>query len=145
MRPAKLVGRFHKLQPLIYLAPNTAGQTIRLTLNEGRKYFTTAFTNYLLILTREENTGAAGEDLAQVLTVLSETDRITTATGTTVGLNTPGRYRYEVYGQNSNSNTNPNNAAVVGLVERGLCIITDPGVYYDVPTITIADDIIFGQ
>ena len=130
---------------MIYLAPNTASQTIRLTLNEGRQYFATAFTHYLFILTREENTGAAGEDLAQVLTVLSETDRITTCTGTTIGLNTPGRYRYEVYGQNSNSNTNPLNAAVVGLVERGSAILTDSTTYFDTPSITISDDIIAGQ
>ena len=138
-------GLFHNLQPLIYLTPNTAGQTIRLTLNEGRQYYSTAFTHYLFILTREENTSVAGDELAQVLTVVSENDRITPWTGTTVGLNTPGRYRYEVYGQNSNSNIDPANAAVVGLVERGSCILTDATTYFTTPSITISDDIIAGQ
>jgi len=130
---------------VIYLTPNTAGQTVRLTLNEGRQYFTTAFTHYLVVITREENSTETGLNLAQVATVVSENDRVTTLTLTTVTLIMKGRYRYEVYGQNSNSNLDPTNAAVVGLVERGTCILNDGTAPYVTPTDTIPNDFIFGQ
>lgn len=130
---------------MIYLTPNTAGQTVRLTLNEGRQYFTTAFTHYLVVITREENSTETGLNLAQVATVVSENDRVTTLTLTTVTLIMKGRYRYEVYGQNSNSNLDPTNASVVGLVERGTCILNDGTAPYDTPTDTIPNDFIFGQ
>lgn len=126
---------------MFYLDANTAGQTIHLTLYEGRSYYATAFTHYLLILTREENS-TGGLDLAQVPTIVSENERDTTLTITTVPLTAHGMYRYDVYGQNSGSNTNPNDASVVGLVEQGTCIIRDTTVYYDVPNITIPDDVI---
>jgi hypothetical protein len=96
----------------------------------------------LLILTHEENS-TAGNELAQVAVIVNESQRITTLTVTTVGLTLPGRYRYDVYGQNSAINTNPNDAAVVGLCERGLAQLTDGAIYYDIPNITIQDDIIY--
>jgi hypothetical protein len=126
---------------MIYLQPNTAAQTLYLTLNEGRTYFTTAFTNYLLVLTREENS-TTGFDLAQVVVVVYENTRTTKITVTTVGITSPGKYRYDVYGQNSANNTDPEDASVVGLVERGLCEIADLTVYFDSPNITIPNDVI---
>ena len=48
---------------MVYLNTNTANQTLRLTLDEARQYFSTAFTHYLLILTHEENS-TAGNSLA---------------------------------------------------------------------------------
>jgi len=127
---------------MVYLNTNTANQTLRLTLDEARQYFSTAFTHYLLILTHEENS-TAGNELAQVAVIVNESQRITTLTVTTVGLTLPGRYRYDVYGQNSTVNTDPNDAAVVGLCERGLAQLTDGAIYYDIPNITISDDIIY--
>lgn len=124
---------------MIYLQPNTANQNLYLTLAEGRTFFDVAFTYYLFILTREENS-TSGLDLAQVATVVYENDRTTKITITTVPLVTPGRYRYEVYGQNSAVNLDPENASVVGLVERGWCVMADNNVYFDIPTITIPDD-----
>ncbi len=84
-----------------------------------------------------------GNSIAQVPPIVVENQRYTELTVTTVGLTLPGRYRYDVYGQNSNSNTNPNNASVVGICERGYLYLNDSGVYFDVPTITIQDDIIY--
>lgn len=127
---------------MVYLNTNTANQTLRLTLDEARQYFSTAFTHYLLILTHEENS-TAGNELAQVAVIVNESQRITTLTVTTVGLTLPGRYRYDVYGQNSAVNTDPNDAAVVGLCERGLAQLTDGAIYYDIPNIIISDDIIY--
>lgn len=125
-----------------YLTTNQAGQIMRLALDESRQYFATAFTHYLLILTHEENS-TTGTYLAQVPTIVNENQRITTLTVTTVGLTLAGRYRYEVYGQNSAVNTDPNDASVVGLCRIGWAVMSDATTYYDLPTITINDDIIY--
>lgn len=125
------------------LNTNTANQTLRLTLDEGRQYFSTAFTHYLLVLTHEENS-TTGTDLAQVPTIVAENQRITTLTITTIGLTLAGRYRYEVYGQNSSNNLNPSDDSVVGLVEIGWIDLVDATQYYEIPNITIQDDVIYG-
>jgi magnesium-transporting ATPase (P-type) len=121
---------------------NTSNQTLRLTLDEGRQYFSTAFTHYLLVLTHEENS-TTGTDLAQVPQIVAENQRITTLNVTTVGLTLVGRYRYEAYGQNSPSNLNPSDDSVVGLVEIGWLDLVDATEYYDIPNITIQDDVIY--
>jgi hypothetical protein len=127
---------------MVYLNTNTAGQTLRLSLDEARQYYSTAFTDYLLLIYHEENSNV-GNSIAQVPPIVVENQRYTELTVTTIGLTLPGRYRYDVYGQNSNSNTDPNDASVVGICERGYLYLNDSGVYFDVPTITIQDDIIY--
>jgi magnesium-transporting ATPase (P-type) len=127
---------------MIYLNTNTANQQVYLSLDEARQYYSTAFTHYLIILTHEENS-TTGSDLAQVATIVNETVRFTQLTITTVGLTLAGRYRYEVYGQNSAVNTNPTNAAVVGIVERGYAVLNDNTSWFDVPINTIPNDIIY--
>jgi len=127
---------------MVYLNTNTAGQTLKLSLDEARQYYSTAFTDYLLLIYHEENSNV-GNSIAQVPPIVVENQRYTELTVTTIGLTLPGRYRYDVYGQNSNSNTEPNDASVVGLCERGYLYLNDSGVYFDVPTITIQDDIIY--
>jgi len=125
-----------------YLTTNQAGQILRLSLDESRQYFAAAFTNYLVILTHEENS-TTGTDLAQVATIFNENQRITTLIITTAGLTISGRYRYSVYGQNSAINLNPNDASVVGLCRIGWAVMSDATTYYDLPNITINDDIIY--
>lgn len=127
---------------MVYLNTNTASQTLRLTLDEARQYYATAFTDYLLLIYHEENSNV-GNSIAQVPTITNENQRYTTLEVTTVGLTLPGRYRYDVYGQNSSTNTDPNDASVVGICERGYLYLNDSGVYFDVPSITIQDDIIY--
>jgi len=127
---------------MIYLTTNTANQQVYLSLDEARQYYSTAFTNYLIILTHEENS-TTGNKLAQVATIVSESVRVTHLTITTIGLTLAGRYRYEVYGQNSAVNTNPTNAAVVGIVERGYAVLNDNTSWFDVPINTIPNDIIY--
>jgi hypothetical protein len=124
---------------MIYLLTDTANQTTYLTLNEGRSYYATAFTDYLLVLTYE----MTGETLGQVVSITSENERITTIELTTETLVNAGRYRYEVYGQNSNSNTNPTDASVVGLVEKGIIELTKSVNYYDISNPTIPVDYIY--
>jgi len=125
-----------------YLTTNLAGQTLRLTLNETRQYFAATFTHFLLIITHEENS-TAGDSVAQVPAIVLENQRITQLTVTTVSLTLQGRYRYYVYGQNSAVNLDPNNAAVVGLCKIGTIELVNSTQYYDVPSITITDDIIY--
>jgi hypothetical protein len=124
---------------MVYLNTNTANQYAWLSLDEGRAYFNVAFTNYLLILTYE----MTGEKLAQVVDVVMESQRVTKIRLTTVGLVDAGKYKYEVYGQNSAVNLDPTDASVVGLVERGSMILQDGTIYFDVSTPTIPVDVIY--
>lgn len=127
---------------MIYLDTNTSNQLVRLSLDESRQYFSTSFAHYLFILVHEENS-TAGVDLSQVATIVGENQRITILNITTIGLTLAGRYRYEVYGQNSSSNLNPADASVVGLCEIGWCEMSDGSTAYDIQDITIQDDIIY--
>lgn len=124
---------------MVYLNTNTANQYAWFSLDEGRAYFNVAFTNYLLILTYE----MTGEKLAQVVDVVMESQRVTKIRLTTVGLIDAGKYKYEVYGQNSAVNLDPTDASVVGLVERGSMILQDGTIYFDVSTPTIPVDVIY--
>lgn len=127
---------------MIYLTTDTASQVVRLSLDEARQYYATPFTHYLLILTHEENS-VVGVSLAQVPTIVSESQRITTMSITTTSLTLSGRYRYEVYGQNSASNLDPESPSVVGICERGWSVMSDSTNYYNVPTITLNNDVIY--
>jgi hypothetical protein len=124
---------------MVYLNTNTANQYAWLSLDEGRAYFNVAFTNYLLVLTYE----MTGEQLAQVVEVITENERVTKIRLTTVGLTDAGKYKYDVYGQNSAVNLDPQNASVVGLVERGSMILQDGTIYFDVSSPTIPVDVIY--
>jgi hypothetical protein len=127
---------------MVYLNANTANQVLRLSLDEARQYYSTPFTHYLLILEHEENS-TSGVSLAQVPTIVSESQRITTMTITTIPLTITGRYRYRVYGQNSSSNLDPNHPSVVGLCEIGWATMSDATTYYDLPNLTINNDYIY--
>jgi hypothetical protein len=124
---------------MVYLNTNTANQYAWLSLDEGRQYFNVAFTYYLLIMTYE----MTGEQLAQVVEVVNENERVTKIRLTTVGLTDAGKYKYDVYGQNSAVNLDPTNASVVGLVERGSMILQDGTIYFDVSSPTIPVDVIY--
>jgi hypothetical protein len=123
---------------------NTADQILRLTLAEGRQYFTEDFTDYLIVITREEKS-PTGLTLAQVPVVVLENDRWTTLEITTVGLTTTGQYRYIVYGQNSDSNIDPLDSDVVGEVEQGWLTLIGDSEIFVTPQITISNDKIYGQ
>ena len=124
---------------MVYLNTNTANQYAYLSLDEGRAYFNVAFTHYLLVMTYE----MTGEQLAQVVEVINENERVTKIRLTTVGLVDAGRYHYEVYGQNSANNIDPTNAAVLGLIEKSLMILQDGTIFFDVSSPTIPVDVIY--
>lgn len=127
---------------MLILTPNQANQTARLTLNEGRTKLGD-YTHYLLILSFDDTGLETENTLAQVVTVTEESARVTTFTCTTVGLDYQGKYWYKVYGQNSASNTDPEDASVVGLVEQGSAIITNNASQY-VDTTTTDNATIYG-
>ena len=127
---------------MIYLQTDTPAQTVYLQLDETRQYFATPFTHYLFILTHEENS-TTGRKVAQVAQIVNENVRITELLVTTDRITLAGRYRYDVYGQNSGSNTNPNNASVVGLLKRGYVVLTANTQWFDVPSSIIPNDIIY--
>lgn len=118
---------------MVYLQHNTAAQTAYFTLDEGRAFYSTAFTHYLMVMVLD---GVAvegeGEQLAQVVTIVNENPRATEITLTTIGLTNSGTYQYYFYGQNSSSNIDPLNAAVVGLVERGTLIIESVADHFEI-------------
>jgi hypothetical protein len=125
---------------MITLNANQANQTVLLSLREMRQVLSSAFTHYLLIITQDDN-GESGVQLAQVPAIAYENDRITSLTVTTVTLTRGGTYRYEIYGQNSASNLNPNNSSVVGSVAIGTVRMNDTTEYFDEPIIDIPLDI----
>jgi magnesium-transporting ATPase (P-type) len=127
---------------MIYLQTNTSDQQVFLSLDEARQYFATPYTDYLIVLTHEENS-TTGNDLAQVATIVNENVRITQLLITTVGLTLAGRYRYEVYGQNSAVNTDPTSGLVIGLCQRGYAVLNHNTEWFDVPVVTIPNDIIY--
>jgi hypothetical protein len=123
-----------------YLQNNTSEQKLYLSLFEGR-YTLAAFSHYMIGFIHEENSNV-GESLYQVPTIVSDGSRYTELEVTTIGLTNSGRYRYIVYGQNSSSNINPEDNAVVGIVEIGYLVIGTDTEFYDVPQNTILNDII---
>jgi hypothetical protein len=127
---------------MIYLQTNQIQQTVFLSLDETRQYFATPFTHYLFILTHEENS-TTGRKWPQVATIVNENVRITELSISTDKITLAGRYRYDVYGQNSANNINPNNASVVGLLKRGYAVLNDTTSWFDVPINTIPNDIIY--
>jgi hypothetical protein len=129
---------------MIYFNVNQAGQDAWLSLDEARQYYSTPFTDYLMMLTHEENS-VVGESIAQVPNVVTENVRTTHLQVTTIGLTLAGRYRYEVYGQNSASNTDINSPVVVGLLQRGTAVLFDGQQYFDVPNTSLNNDIIYGE
>lgn len=134
---------------MITLAPNSSDeQFIYLTLQEAKKDFDT-FTHYLVIFTSM----ASQDTFAMVGNVEVDNARYTKlsvytnqplGTSGRVYLTQSGQYTYDVYGQNSSTNLTPTDASVEGLIERGTLTVTgETG--YDIPSISIPDNVIYYQ
>lgn len=128
-----------------YLQTNTASQTLLLSLEEGVLLLTT-FTDYLLIIQNETTL----EEFAVIPTLISTNERITTLSISTnaddaingsILITDGGRYNYVIYGQNSNTNLDPNDSDVVGEIKRGYIEFTTLTQYFDQPSLTIPNDI----
>jgi hypothetical protein len=128
-----------------YLQTNTASQTLLLSLEEG-VLLLPPFTDYLLILQNEITL-----QLFPVIPILIDSnERITTLSINTdtdepeegcVLITQSGRYNYIIYGQNSSTNLDPEDAVVVGELKRGFIEFTALTEYFDQPNLTIPNDI----
>ena len=134
---------------MIHLNPNSSSpQSIYLTLSEMRKDFA-VFTNYLVLF----QSMASKEDYYFIGNVDTDNARYTTLevytnedsrTSGKVLLTESGIYTYKVWGQNSSTNLNPTDDAVVALLEQGTLNVAG-ATGYDIPDITIPDNIIYYQ
>jgi hypothetical protein len=131
---------------MIRLLPNTAGNIVYLTLKEKDKDLGTV-SNYLMLLEHQ----ISRQKYYLILDTNEDNERYTEATIDTntdapasgnILLTETGLYWYFVYGQNSDSNLDPDNA--VGLFQKGVCNVKDSeATYFDVPDITQSTDTIY--
>jgi hypothetical protein len=134
---------------MIYLVKNTAAQLLYLTLKEGELLLANSYTHYLLELTNEQTL----QKLYAIPTQIAQNDRYTTIQiGTNANtplaasllINYPARFSYIVYGQNSSTNLDPNNAVVEGVIEKGYLIVEDITTpRFTEPNLTIDNDIAY--
>jgi hypothetical protein len=130
-----------------YLQTNTAFQTLLFSLKEGSLLYAETFTNYLIIIQNEITL----EKYAVIPVQISENDRITTLAISTnddnptngcIYVTNGGRYNFIIYGQNSDSNLDPQNSeVVVGEIKRGYIQFETVVNYYNQPNIVIPSDI----
>jgi hypothetical protein len=129
-----------------YLQTNTAFQTLLLSLKEGSLLFDTTYTDYLLMIQNEITL----ETYYVIPTQISENDRVTTlaistndddATNGSIYVTNGGRYNFIIYGQNSDTNLDPQNAVVVGEIKKGFIQMETVVNYYNQPNIIIPSDI----
>ena len=128
---------------MLYLNSNSGNQNIYLTLQDAGRDYT--YTHYLFKLVHRMTL----EDFYFVGYVINDNPRYTkievatTATTTNnVLLTETGDYDYFVYAQNSSTNKDPNNAAVVALIEQGTLRVPGAGIV-SLPTITLEDNVLF--
>jgi hypothetical protein len=128
---------------MLYLNSNSGNQNIYLTLQDAGRDYT--YTHYLFKLVHRMTL----EDFYFVGYVINDNTRYTkiqVATNATttnnVLLTETGEYDYFVYAQNSSTNKDPNNAAVVALIEQGTLRVPGAGIV-SLPTITLEDNVLF--
>ena len=128
---------------MLYLNSNSGNQNIYLTLQDAGRDYT--YTHYLFKLVHRMTL----EDFYFVGYVINDNTRYTkiqVATNATttnnVLLTETGDYDYFVYAQNSSTNKDPNNAAVVALIEQGTLRVPGAGIV-SLPTITLEDNVLF--
>ena len=128
-----------------YLQTNTASQTLLLSLEEG-VLLLPPFTDYLLILQNEITL----QLFPVIPIVIDSNERITTLSINTnadepeegdILITQSGRYNYIIYGQNSSTNLDSEDAVVVGELKRGFIEFTALTEYFDQPNLTIPNDI----
>jgi hypothetical protein len=134
---------------MIYLLKNTAAQLLYLSLKEGELLLANTYTDYLLELTNEQTL----EKLYAIPTQIAQNDRYTTieiGTNANVPLsaslliNYPARFSYIIYGQNSNTNLDPADAVVEGVIQMGYLIVEDITTpRFTEPNLTIDSDIAY--
>jgi len=132
---------------MVRLIPDTAGQEMYLTLKEANK-FLDSFSDYLV----EFKSLQSEEAYYFIASVSVNNDRYSKVD---IGLDTDdalngsilitesGQYVYTVYGQNSETNLDPEDASVVGIVEVGKLLVVTQETYFDDYTPDIPNDTIY--
>ena len=131
---------------MIILNTNTALQTFYVTPFQRKKDFTTTITNYLFVV----ESLLTDKKYYFVADVQQDNERYTEvriSTNTNTGTNNiliteSGQYSYIIYGQTNSSNLDPNNAVVVGELERGLITFTGEDAW-TMPSIDIPDNVVY--
>lgn len=100
---------------MIYLLPDTPNQVAYMTLQDGRLFLPSSYSDYLMQL----RSMTTNELFFVVLGIVSENTMWTQVTIDTTGI-AEGEYEYTIFAQNSPSNTDPNDDSVVGKVESGI-------------------------
>ena len=129
---------------MIHLSPNTASNLVNVTPFESRK-FLPSFTHYLLELTNQ-----ATQEKHYAVPVLSyDNERYTqfeldtnADTTNSVLITESGLFTYKIWGQNSATNLDPTDAAVVGVCEIGPCKVSDEPAW-TIPNVSIPDNVIY--
>jgi hypothetical protein len=129
-----------------YVQTNTAQQQLLLTLKEGALLLGEAYTNYLVKLTHDATSKVyrcipivASED-ARITQLVIDTNVDDAENGGILMID-PGRYSYEIYAQNSD--TNLDESLSIGMVEKGWIEANSSQIYYSSPTINIPEDKIY--
>lgn len=114
---------------------------------EARK-FLASFTDYLVVLRND----ASEETYAFIANVTYDNERYsqfrvsTNSDAPTSGnilLTESGLYTYTIYGQNSDTNLDPEDASVVGVCEVGACRVKPTDTYFDFDNPTVPDNVIY--
>lgn len=114
---------------------------------EARK-FLASFTDYLVVLRND----ASEETYAFIANVTYDNERYsqfrvsTNSDAPTSGnilLTESGLYTYTIYGQNSDTNLDPEDASVVGVCEVGACRVKATGTYFNFDNPTVPDNVIY--
>ena len=129
---------------MIHLSPDSASNTVNVTPFESRK-FLASFTHYLLELTNQ----ATSEKHYAIPTLTYDNERYTQFDLPTnadalssVYITESGLYTYKIWGQNSDTNVDPDDAVVVGICEVGSAKVSDSPAW-TIPTVSIPDNVIY--
>lgn len=132
--------------PMIHLRPNSSSNRVVVNPYQARKYLST-FTTYLMVLRND----ATEEETFFIPDVEEDNERYTRIGLPTnsdapldgnIRLNESGLYTYKIWGQNSTTNLDPDDATVVGICEVGACKVSDE-LPWTIPTISIPDNVIY--
>lgn len=130
---------------MIAILPNTTSQNIYLTLKEKQKDVG-SWTNYLVEIqgemSREKRYFIANvvEDNARYTKITMNTNANDALNGDLLITET-GQYWYKVYAQDSDTNLDAVNT--IAEIERGVLHVQTEQEYYNLPTITLPDNIIY--
>jgi len=131
---------------MIHLTPSSASNDVYVSPYQSRK-FLASFTHYLVELLNN----ATRETFYFIADVTVDNDRYSKfilptdtddPTAGSILLTQSGLYTYKIWGQNSASNLDPTNAAVVGICEVGSCKVSDEPAW-TIPSVTIPDNVIY--